>query len=464
MSVDNLVAVFVNRQEELALLERWWMGRGATLGFVWGRRRIGKTALVAEFARGKQAVVHTAAGRPAATELELLARAAAPVLRDDVRDLLERPFASWGDAFDTLARAARDAPLLLVLDEFPELIDAAPELEGVLRAAWDRLRTRSKLRILLCGSSLRTMEAMQEERAALFGRIGLAMLLEPFRPHEAALLLPGMEPSQQALVWGLVGGIPLYPEWWDETAPVEANLERLICAPGAPLLTAGELALATDLDAGDLARQVVYAISSGSTRHNEIADAVRADPTRVLERLVRLGIVERMVPVTEDPRRTRRRLYRIADNFLAFWLSVVDRHRAAIEQGLGATVLPVLLAELDDHLGGPWEEAMRIHLRRMAVRGDLGEEIVAVGRFWTAAGDPVEIDAAVLAGRQREAVALAEAKWARRVDGAAIAASLARKAPSLPRLADEVAYVVAAREAVEGGDVIAITAREIFAA
>jgi len=47
-------------------------------------------------------------------------------------------------------------------------------------------------------------------------------------------------------------------------------------------------------------------------------------------------------------------LYRVADNFLAFWLGVVDRYRAEIERGLGATILPVLLESLDDHMGPVW--------------------------------------------------------------------------------------------------------------
>jgi hypothetical protein len=93
------------------------------------------------------------------------------------------------------------------------------------------------------------------------------------------------------------------------------------------------------------------------------------------------GLIERVSPVTEDPRRTRRRLYRIADNFLAFWLHVVNRYRAEIERGLGSSILPVLVADLDDHLGPRWEEAFRIHLRRLAEAGEIGPDIVGVGPF-----------------------------------------------------------------------------------
>lgn len=455
---------FVNRDAELDVLESWWDRSGSALGVVWGRRRVGKTALLQRFAESRRTIFHTGSGRPAVEELELLSRAAAPLLDEGLRDLTGRPFTDWQDALETLGEVARSEPLLLILDEFPELVDATTELPSILRASWDRLRSRTKLRILLCGSAVRTMEAMLEERSPLYGRVDLSLMLHPFRPHEAAQMLPRLSPADRGLVWGIVGGMPLYLEWWNESESVRRNLARLACTPGGLLLTEGELVLATEGDTGELGRHVLHAIASGRTRFNEIEAAVRADPGRVLDRLVSLRLVERVVPVTEDPRRTRRRVYRIADNFLAFWLGVLDRYRGEIERGLGKSILPVLIASLNDHMGGPWEEAFRTHLRRLADEKTLGDDIVAVGPFWTAEADPGEIDAVALAGRSRTAVAVGEAKWAKRVDGARIRRTLERKAEALPRLADDVQYVACAREAVEAhDDVLAVTAADIFA-
>ena len=451
---------FVNREDELSSLSRWWEGPGARLALVWGRRRVGKTALIQRFAEGRRTVFHIGTRRPVPDELAALSGAAASHVDD--RDLTFNPFRDWQDALETLSRAAARQPLLVVLDEFPELCDAAPELPSILRALWDRLASSSRLRLLLCGSAVRTMEAIREQRAPLYGRIDLQLLVHPFRPHEAGALLTRLPASERALVWGLVGGVPLYLRWWDQGRSVQENLAELACQPGAPLLTEGQLVLATEGQTGDLAGRVLFAVAGGRTRHNEIADAVRSDPTRTLERLVELRLLERVAPVSEDPRRTRRRIYRIADNFLAFWLGVLAPHAAEIDRGLGEGIAGVVAAELDDHMGPRYEEAFRGHLRRLAARGDLGPDVVAVGPYWTATPQPAEIDAVVLAGRRREAVLLGEVKWARRVEAEPLVRDLQAKAALLPRLGSGVRYAVCARDQVVGSADLTVTAEDIF--
>lgn len=465
MSV-TLSVMFVNRSVELQALEQWWEDspHAGAVALVWGRRRVGKTALVSAFAKDRRTVFHTGAGRPARDELSILSRATAGSSPAGVRDLAARPFVDWDDALESVAIAAAEEPLLLVLDEFPELLRTSPELPGVLRAFWDRARQRTRLRILLCGSAVRTMQAIQEERAPLYGRIDLSLPLHPFAPHETALMLRKLTPPDRALVWGILGGVPLYLTWWDQASSLRENLARLVCRPGGRLLDEGRLVLATEGDTGELGQLVLRAIAAGATKHGEIEQAVRAEPARTLERLIELRLVERIVPVTEAHSRTRRRSYRIADNFLAFWLGIVEPYRAEIERGLGPSILSPMIQRLDDHMGARWEDAFRSHLRRLAAAGTLAPGIVTIGAFWSE-HPPVEIDAVALAGRREEAVLLGEAKWARTANGARIVGDLERKASALPLLAPNPTYAVCARERITNlpPAATAITATDIFA-
>lgn len=456
---------FVGRTAELDALRDWWERAADRPALIWGRRRVGKTALIEQFASTLPRVIfHTGVGDPMAGELGALSAEVRGAGMDGLRDLGVNPYRDWRDALDHLAEMAANEPVLLVLDEFPELLRESPTLPGVLRAFLDRTRGRTQLRILVCGSAVRTMWSIQETRAPLYGRFNLTLPVYPFRPHEAAAMLPGLSPEDRALAYGLVGGMPLYLAWWRQEATIQENLFRLIGAPGAPLLTEGRLIMETETGSA-VGGAILHAIASGATRYNEIQDAIGTDPARPLDRLVEARLVERIAPVTEDQEKSRRKIYRITDNFLAFYLGPVRKHRSEIERGYGLRVMAPLAGELDDHMGAPYEEAFREYLWRQAGTGLLGAEVVAIGSWWRTGGQD-QIDAVALAQPEltRIPVAVGESKWSRSVNGPRIKATLAAKAAGLTDSVDQLRYVICARSEVTRADpeTTVITAADIF--
>jgi uncharacterized protein len=288
-------------------------------------------------------------------------------------------------------------------------------------------------------------------------------------------MLPGLPPETRALVYGLVGGMPLYLGWWQQGRTVAENLLYLVGNSGGPLLTEGRLVMETEIGS-DQGGAVLYALATGAAKYSEIKGAVGFDPLRALDRLQEARLITRLVPAGDDPRKSRRAIYRIADNFLAFYLGPVLKHRTEIERGHGRIAVPAIERELDGHLGLPYEEAFRECLWRKAEDGTLGlENIIEIGPWWGAgqAGDrpadrnQVEIDAVLLAqpGLTRVPVAVGEAKWGKSVNGARLRARLTAKAASITPDVDQLHYIVCARsEVVAPGDsdTITITARDIF--
>ena len=278
-------------------------------------------------------------------------------------------------------------------------------------------------------------------------------------------MLPGMSGAERALVYGLFGGMPLYLSWWDAAQSVTQNLARIAGSPGSPALTEGALIMSVEVGGAEQSALVLHAIASGKTKHAEIQQAIGAEPTRVLTRLMDAWLIERQVPVTEDSGRSRRPSYRLANNFLAFYLGPLARFRSQIERGRGAATMSALLRHLDDHMGLAYEASFREHLWRLVLAGELGEDVVAIGPWWDSSGEN-QLDAVVIAqpNLTRVPILIGESKWTRRVDGGRMDRVLDQKALALNVDPEQIRHAICARDEVHDArpGTLVVTADDIF--
>lgn len=399
----------IGRDSELAALTGAAAARGGQLAIVWGRRRVGKTYLLEAFAGGRRSVFYTATQQSAPVELEAFTDAVREQLGSDGLPA-GYAFPAWDAALEFVTQRTGSERLVVVLDEFPYLVGSTPGLESVLQRWWDRSGRRNGVMLVLCGSAVAVMQGLAAAAAPLHQRATLSLYVAPLDYRAAGQFVPRLKPAERAVVYAVCGGTPLYLEQWDDGADLRANLVRLFGSPASPLVDAAELVLSGELPEGEGHLRILTAVAIGKTRPGEIADYARVAVERPLKRLTTLGILERRVPALDDPDKSKRAIYRIADPYFAFWFRFIGSHRADIARGLGTQLVEHrILPGLDDYMGPVFEDLAREHARMLAAAGELDAD--RVDGWWSSDGR-FEIDLVGLSGG--EITFVGEAKWSQR--------------------------------------------------
>lgn len=435
--------MFVNRTAELRLLEGRYASKQAELFVLYGRRRVGKTELLARFCADKRHIFYVA---DLAVENTLRAGLSAAIGAVQFGPEAPAPvYNSWDDLFTALARLAQTERLVVVLDEFPYLVAAYPPLASVLQRLWDHALSKTQIMLILCGSYIGMMEeTVLGYRAPLYGRRTAQYLLEPLDFSAAQLFYPQFTLEDRVRAYATFGGTPAYLRVINPDQSLAANIEQNILTRGAFLYDEVRFVLQQELREPRNYFAVLQAIASGRTQLNEIKQATGLDGAMAyLDTLQQLHLVERVVPVTEtQPHKSRRGLYRLKDHFLRFWFRFVHPNRSQLERGASASVLAdAVLPHLDQFTGSVFEDVCQQFLWHAGQNGHLPLVPQQVGGWWRA---NEELDLIAL---DNDTALLTECKWTSRPVGVDILADLERKAKlALPELAGRhVRYALCAR-------------------
>ena len=371
---------FHNRREELAMLERRWAEGRGQLFALWGRRRVGKSVLLTEFARGKR---HLHFEATSGTRADQLADFSERLAEATGRAALSVP--SWRAALDAVADWAKDGPVLLVLDEFQFLARESADVGSVLNVWWRERGERLPVFVVLSGSEVGFFEReVVGYSATTYGRRAGQLRLRPFAPRDVALFLPRWSAEDRIGAYAVFGHMPHYLAQIKPQRTLAENILDLILMPDGLLHEEARLLLDQELPNPSGFFSVLRAIAAGQTRVAQIAErtGVAGGTSRVsqmLDTLQRLWLVDKQLPVTVgNPERSKQSRYRIADPYLRFWFRFVlpsrDRliDRAGAERHLERRVLP----QLDAFVSKPAFEEVCQQWLRTAV------DAAAVGWWW----------------------------------------------------------------------------------
>ncbi len=382
---------FVDREYELSLLEESW-SKGDRLIIVYGRRRVGKTELLKRFMRDKPSIYYLCSLRKLPYNLKRFSSKVSKFL-----GIPEVTFSSFQDAF----RALSGKRALVIIDEFGYLLRDDPGVLSDFQEVVDEIL--DSVTLVLCGSSVSMMESqVLDVKSPLYGRADRYLRVGPFKLKQLVEWFPGSSSEDLFKVYAVTGGVAKYLEFFSGVK-VDEEVERNFFDPTSFLYMDALNLLSEELRDYTTYVQVLEAISLGYNRVTEIANYAFLQPKDVhfyLKVLSSLGIVRRIVPVLK-PKRYRRGIYEIVDNYFDFWFGFVAPFQSEIESGFLEPVKENFRAKFPAYLGRVLEREIRGSIREL-----LPFRVRESGKWWH---KDLEIDVVAYG----DDIAFIEVKWSR---------------------------------------------------
>lgn len=238
-----MTGIFIGRERELKQLKDLFHHKIAQFVVIKGRRRIGKSRLVQEFARHapKDTNFISLSGLPPTPDMT------AQRQRDEFARQMGRIFQiptpysnDWGDLFWHLSHNTKTGRTIILLDEISWMGMKDPTFLGKLKNAWDLdFKNNNELILILCGSVSSWIENNILKNTGFVGRIDLVLSLEELSLSESLMLLgkPAQTLSSYEIfkILSVTGGIPRYLESVLPKYSAEENIKRLCFTKGGLL-------------------------------------------------------------------------------------------------------------------------------------------------------------------------------------------------------------------------------------
>ena len=403
--------MFIGRERELDALNKLYKSNKFEFAVIYGRRRVGKSALINEFIGEKEAIYFMGVESNAKQNLENFSKS---ILEFASGIETESSFLSFQAALEYVFKLAENERIILAIDEYPYVARSSKSLASTLQLLIDKYKDNSKLMLILCGSSMSYMEDhVLAYKAPLYGRRTAQMKLLPFDFEETCRYFKNLSNEDKALIYGVAGGTPQYLLQMDDKLSVEDNIKNTYLNPISFLYEEPTNLLKQEVREPAIYTAIITAIATGSSRMSEISSKVGEDTnvcTNYIKNLMNLGIVQKETPYGEKT--SRKSVYSIDDNMFRFWYRFVLDNNSIIARGAADLVYKRIEPHLSDYMGKVFEEICKQYLWKQLLSGNCPVGFASLGRWW--GNDPkekrqTEID--IMGEQDKNTALFAECKW-----------------------------------------------------
>lgn len=403
--------MFIGRERELNTLDNLYKSNKFEFAVIYGRRRVGKTALINKFIGDKQAIYFMGVESNAKQNLENFSKSIME-LTSEIE--MEASFPTFQAAIEYVFKLAEKERIILAIDEYPYVARSSKSLASTLQLLIDKYKDTSKLMLILCGSSMSYMEDhVLAYKAPLYGRRTAQIKLLPFDFEETCVYFKNLSDKDKALIYGIAGGTPQYLLQMSDKLSIEDNIKNTYLNPMSFLYEEPTNLLKQEVREPAIYTAIITAIATGSSRMSEISSKVGEDTnvcTNYIKNLINLGIVQKETPYGEKA--SRKSVYSIEDNMFRFWYRFVLDNNSLIVRGAADLVYKRIEPQLSDYMGKVFEEICKQYLWKRLLSGNCPVELKSLGRWW--GNNPKEktqeeID--VMGEQDKNTALFAECKW-----------------------------------------------------
>lgn len=372
----------LGRENELERLRQMYKSQGFGFLIMYGRRRVGKTTILQEFARESSSIFFSAQEKNDALNLADFSR----LIQESLDHTNIAPFQTWGDAFAYISKKADPhKKIAIIIDEFPFIARQNPSVKSSLQHAIDLDWKNKNIMLILCGSSVSIMvNDIMGYESPLYGRSTEVMEVKPFDYYESAVFMQGRSYVDKMICYGILGGIPRYLVELDNSVSIEENIKKSILRNGSFLNDEPSSMLRLELREPNVYSSILQAVSKGYNQIKLISEHIHEEPAKVskyMTTLVTLRLVEKIVPCTE-PDDSKKAIYTITDNFFDFWYRHVFSNKSYYEYLGEDDAAKEIMDNINDYMGHVFEKACARYVERLAIAKKLPFTPAKIGHWW----------------------------------------------------------------------------------
>lgn len=423
---------FIDRIEEMETLEQEYVREGSSLVIVYGRRRVGKTTLISEFIKNKNALFFLASEESEAQNRNAFQEKVAEFTNNDL--LQSANVSNWDMLFKVLIDTKYDSKPIIVIDEFQYIGRTNPAFPSVFQRIWEELLKNKSVMVILCGSLISMMVSQTlAYNSPLYGRRTAQICLKqiPFKYYRE--FFPDKSEQECIEMYSVTGGVPKYIESFAAEKNIYEAIDKHVLKKSSYLYDEPNFLLQQEVNEVGSYFSIIKTIAAGNSKLSAISGVLEAKATSVskyLKSLIDLDILEREVPVTEEkPEKCKKGLYKIKDNYLRFWFAFIYPNKSFLESGHSEIVMQKIKDSLiKNQTAFVYEDVCREKMWDLNYQGAWPFHFSKVGRYWDS---NTEIDVVALDSENNNMI-LGECKYWNAPVGISVLQALEEKAERVP--------------------------------